>query len=89
MSKVHPFDGAVKKPATKRHVPLIWENMLATVLARSPKGEIRYFDYDYDAARAFAEVEQCSDLRLARNKEYPGDYKEPRLRQWVLFGIRN
>jgi hypothetical protein len=88
-TKVHPFHGAVRKPQTKKHRPAIWECMLGTVYARSPQGQIRYFDYDWDGARAFAEVPTEGDLRLA--KKTPG-YRltddpsmEPSPRQLILW----
>ena len=85
----HPFSGARRAPVTKKHRPLIWENMLGTVYARSPQGETRYFDYDWTAARAFAQVAHHTDLRLARNRQpaYGDDYQSPRLNQLVLYGV--
>lgn len=65
----HPFHGGIKKRGvTRSHRPLIWECMLGTVYARSPEGEVRYFDYDWDAARAHAQVDQHRDLRIAQCK---------------------
>jgi hypothetical protein len=58
---------AYKAAPTKKHVPAIWECMLGTVYACNPQGETRYFDYDHEAARAFAGVDQEGvDLRVAR-----------------------
>lgn len=62
----HPFEGGKRTSGvTRRHVPLVWECMLGTVEARNPEtGEEKYFDYDWDAAREFAQVEKASDLRI-------------------------
>lgn len=88
----HPFAGGVKKAAyTKRHVPLVWECMLGTVYARDPHANhytkddgIKYFDYNYTKAHAYAKVQQCTDLRICRSK---GDNPGPRTRQLALWGI--
>lgn len=61
-----PFAGAARKRPTRKHRPAVWEAMLATVYARNAAGVTRYFDYDWDAARAFAGVDQATDLRLYR-----------------------
>ena len=64
-----PFHGGVKsKSLTQNHKPLVWENMLGTVFARSPEGHIKYFDYDYEGARKHAQVENHHDLRIAKKK---------------------
>lgn len=82
-----PFYGApAKRSLTKRHRPLVWENMLGTVYARNAEGETKYFDYDYEAAHAFAGTASCADLRVARANH--STYEGPRQRQWALFGIR-
>jgi hypothetical protein len=88
----HPFHGARKAKPTKQHRPVIWENMLGTVYAASPEGEVRYFDYRWDDAREFAGITDASDLRLARPKQvtpYPVSYfhhdNGPRFTQWVLW----
>ena len=61
---------AFKAAPTKKHVPAIWECMLGTVYAMNTAGEARYFDYDYDAAKQWAGVDQPGvDLRLARVKD--------------------
>jgi hypothetical protein len=83
-----PFAGAVRKPITLKHVPLIWECMLGTVNACNPKGTVMYFDYDYDEAREFCGQADCTDLRVAKNKEYWGYGLGPRVGQWVLYGVR-
>jgi len=88
----HPFAGGVKKAGyTKKHVPLVWENMLGTVYARDPNAGhytkddgIKYFDYDYSAAHAYAKVAKCTDLRVCRSK---GDNVGPRRKQFALWGI--
>lgn len=53
-----------KMKPTKKHRPAIWESMLGTVKAMNSKREIRYFDYDYEAAKEFAELGE--DLRVYR-----------------------
>lgn len=85
--RIHPFAGARKAKPTKDHRPAIWESLLGTVEARSPEGITRYFDYDWEAARAFAGIdESTSDLRLAR---YPRIDSGPiRYGQWVLYTRR-
>lgn len=82
----HPFHGGVKKRGiTQRHRPLIWENMLGTVMARSPEGVVTYFDYDWDAARAHAQVDGHTDLRIAPCKtSYQG---WPAQGRYALWGI--
>lgn len=63
----HVFAGARTMKPTQQHRPAIWENMLGTVYAQSPQGEVRYFDYDWPGAREFAQVDQPgADPRLAR-----------------------
>jgi hypothetical protein len=89
----HPFKGARKAKPTKQHRPVIWENMLGTVYAASPEGEVRYFDYRWDEAREFAGITtDTPDLRLARPKQvtpYPVSYFRnsdgPRWNQLVLW----
>lgn len=64
-----PFDGARKMRPTQEHRPAVWEAMLGTVYAMNDSREIRAFDYDYEAARAFAGVDRDgADPRLARVK---------------------
>ena len=64
---MNPFTGARKAKPTKRHRPAIWENMLGAVYACNDKGEVRYFDYRWDEARAFAGADrEDADLRVAR-----------------------
>lgn len=89
-----PFEGGKHSISiTKKHKPLVWENMLGTVYARSPKGKAEYFDYDYDAARKHAQVDNHTDLRNCkydRNKHGnlgDMDYKHPRHGQTILWGI--
>jgi len=59
-----------KMKPTKKHRAAIWECALGTVFAVNPKGEIRYFDYDWDKAKEFAEL--GDDLRIYR---FPGGYR--------------
>lgn len=51
---------------TKKHRPAVWENMLGTVMAASPDGEVKYFDYDHAGALAFAGVGPDKDPRVAK-----------------------
>jgi hypothetical protein len=82
----HPFYRAPVKKLRKPHRPLVWENMLGTVYARNAEGETKYFDYDYEAAHAFAGTASCLDLRVA--KATHATYEGPRAKQWALFGVR-
>lgn len=59
------------------HRPAIWENMLGTVYALNDLGECQYFDYDYDAAKAFAGIADDRDVRIAR---------APRGLSWIQKG---
>ncbi len=63
-----PFaSGKPTRTVTKKHIPLVWECMLGTVYAQDPiTREVKYFDYDWDGARNFAQVSSCSDLRISR-----------------------
>lgn len=92
----HPFAGGVKHSrVTAAHVPLVWENMLGTVYARSPKGEVKYFDYDWDAAHAHADVSKAQDLRIFRvpkaasttGYKHGGGMDRPRRGQLALWGV--
>ena len=78
---------ALAAPPTKSHVPAIWECMLGAVYARNSQGETRYFDYDYEAARAFAGLGQGKlDIRVARAKEGtegPEGIRKGQLVLWV------
>lgn len=65
----HPYQGGRRtKTVTKKHVPLMWECMLGAVYAKDPTklSSVDYFDYDYAAARAFAKLSECTDLRIYR-----------------------
>lgn len=75
---------------TEAHRPAIWENMLGTVYARNAAGEVRYCDYRYEEAFAFAGVRaEGADLRVYRYpyREYagPGVPASPRLGALVLY----
>lgn len=59
------------KPPTKKHRPAVWECMLGTVYAMNDELEVRYFDYDHAAARAFAGVTPERDPRIARVPKGP------------------
>lgn len=81
---------------TIKHVPLLWENILGTVVARNPEtAEIKYFDYDWKKAREWARVEAAKDLRISRVESgilnWAGYAKgwehNPRKSQLVLWGV--
>jgi hypothetical protein len=87
-------------PPTKSHVPAVWECMLGAVYARNAQGETRYFDYDYEAARAFAglplrfgKLDSAvapvgggkMDIRVARAKESTDGPEGIRKGQLVLW----
>jgi hypothetical protein len=57
---------AAKKPPTSRHRTAVWECLLGTVYARNDAGEVKYFDYDYPAAMAFAGVTPERMPRVAK-----------------------
>ena len=59
---------AKKMPPTKKHRPAIWEMMLGTVNAMNDEGEVKYFDYDHDAAKEFAGVAEKKDPRVFKSK---------------------
>lgn len=76
---------------TKQHRPAIWECMLGTVYAFNGK-EVKYFDYDWEGARAFAGVQNHKDPRVYRKTEhvsYTGSYSEPRMRQLVYWILKD
>ncbi|QDK02561.1 hypothetical protein PP304_gp124 [Gordonia phage Phendrix] len=57
--------GRAMRP-TQKHTPVMWEGILGTVYAVSPEGVVRYFDYDWDAARAHVALSDDADVRIAR-----------------------
>ena len=87
----HPYAGAtIWNNITRQHDLLLWENMLGTLYAHNGK-EVRYFDYDWEAARKFAGVDECTDLRGCKKKRhvtYTGDSMEPRVGKYCMWGIR-
>ena len=60
-----------KKP-TKKHRPAIWEALLGTLKAMNDDGEVKNFDYDWNAAFIFAGVavggKRKRDARLWPNR---------------------
>lgn len=51
---------------TRRHQPVLTFGILGTVYGISPTGEVKYFDYDWDAAIEWADLErEDTDLRFA------------------------
>jgi len=82
-------EGRHMKP-TPSHRPAIWECMLGTVYALNDKGKVRYFDFDYDAAKEFAGIDEKRDLRIWKNKRWVrwgngGSCEQPRMNQLVLW----
>ncbi len=51
---------------TQKHRPAIWENMLGTVFAMNDNYEVEGFDYNYEAARQFANLDDKQDKRVFR-----------------------
>lgn len=77
---------------TRAHRLALWEVLLGTVAARSPTGDVRYFDNDWAAALAFAgitdETRSGLDLRTARvTREHVTDDRVmlPRVGQLALW----
>jgi hypothetical protein len=66
--KVREFAGIIApmKKRTKKHRPAVWECLLGTVYAYHPEKGVKYFDYKWDEARGYAEVDQYTDIRLDR-----------------------
>lgn len=65
--------GYRKMRPTKAHRPILTFGILGTVYGISPQGEVRYFDYNWDAALKFAGVSATTleqwkalDLRLGK-----------------------
>lgn len=83
-----------KMKPTKKHRPAIWESMLGTVKAMSSKREIRYFDYDYEAAKEFAELgEDLRAYRADRTLNYDGKpenyISKGKLILWTKEGVKD
>jgi hypothetical protein len=59
-----------KMSPTQKHRPVLTFGILGTVYGISPAGEVKYFDYDWDGALAFAGVTFAGlpalDVRLGR-----------------------
>lgn len=90
---VSPFGSAPRQRPTRQHKLAIWECMLGTVYAMNGDGEVRYFDFDYAAARAFAGVDvEGSDPRVAKTERYTytrgPSHMEPRTGQLALWIVR-
>ena len=77
--------GKATRGITQKHRALLWENMLGTVRSRNPDGEVRYHDYDYEAAHAWIELDKYTDLRVCRAKYETQD--GPRAGRFALYGI--
>jgi len=73
---------------TKNHRPAVYENMLGTVNAVNDKGEVKYFDYDYEGALKHAGVSDDRDVRIYKHKYdpfYRNPYSDIRNGQKVLW----
>lgn len=75
MTTRNPLRLGRKAKPTLKHRPAVWECMLGTVYARSPQGEVRYFDYRWEQAVEFAELGE--DLRTFRAPEAVRYYSNP------------
>lgn len=65
---------APRRKPTRQHRPAMWENLLGTVYAMNDERQVRYFDYDWPAAREWSGVEDPDrDPRI---------WKETRRRRW-------
>ena len=64
--KTNPLTLGRKANPTRKHRAAIWECMLGTVYAMNDAGEVRYFDYKWDEAVAFAGVTPERDPRTAK-----------------------
>jgi len=84
---INPLALGRKAKPTQKHREAIWENMLGTVYARSPKGETKYFDFDWAGAAKHAGVDLQADNRVWRSdrRTSSGDTNSPRFRQQVLY----
>lgn len=77
---------------TQKHKPIVWENMLGTVYSRNAEKQVKYHDYNYEAAHAHARTHEFSDLRVAKSKH---DYRMgnnsmpegPRKGRYALWGV--
>ncbi|QZD97742.1 hypothetical protein SEA_VINE_33 [Gordonia phage Vine] len=56
--------GRAMRP-TQKHTPVMWEGILGTVYAVNPQGDVKYFDYDWQAARDYADIPDDADIRIA------------------------
>ncbi len=67
-----PYAGAarLKKP-TQKHRPAMWEGILGAVYAMNDAREIKYFDFNYEGARAWCGIDEDGrDPRTARGQDY-------------------
>lgn len=82
-------------PPTKQHRPAIFPGILGTVYAVNDDLQVKYFDYDFDAAYAYAGVTPDRDVRRARkprnrNVTYTGHPCEPKAGSslWILWVLK-
>ena len=86
---------ARKMRPTKKHRLAIYAGILGTVYAVNEDGDVEYFDYDLEGARAFAGIVADSDPRIGKPDNYRytnSDGYEPRKGQnalWVLKTTTN
>jgi hypothetical protein len=81
----HPFSrpGVRQMKPTLKHRAAVWNGILGTMYAMSPEGVIRYFDYAWDEAVAFAQLGE--DLRVYRADRQHPHHSGYRARQMVLW----
>jgi len=76
---------------TLKHRPAMWGGILGTVYASNGQ-KAEYFDYDYDAAKAFAGVTEEGDLRMYNwdgKYGYPGmGIVQPKVGTKVLWVLK-
>lgn len=68
------LEAAKRAKPTKAHRPAVWEAMLGTLYACNPQGEVKYCDYRWEEALAWAQVAGTVDHRWARS---PRHYPDP------------
>ena len=97
MTDIKYFCGipARKMKPTKQHRPAMWECMLGAVYAMNTDGEIKYFDYRYEAAAKWAGVNDseadCRLFRMHRHCTWSNgkmDHAEPSFKQLVLWRLK-
>lgn len=64
---------------TLKHRLAMWPGIFGTVYAVNPQGEVRYFDYDWPAAKRWAGIDKRKrqDLRVYRADRYTAPDHSP------------